>query len=83
MIILRPSSYVDCQGRNNSIDPEPLKKWAEESYAVVQITLDSQSSGLQERVFEMLATGINGLASLAECENKHNFGLLGVLRAGL
>ena len=78
LIILRPSSYVDSQGRNNSIDPEPLKKWAEESYAVVQITLDPQSSGIQERVSDMLATGINGLVSLAECENKHKFGLLGM-----
>ena len=54
-------------------------KWAEESYAVVQITLDPQSSGIQERVSDMLATGINGLVSLAECENKHKLGLLGML----
>lgn len=81
LIILRPSSYVDWQGRNNSIDPVPIKKWAEESYAVVQITLDPQSSGIQEHVGNMFATGINGLASLAECENKHKFGLLGMLES--
>lgn len=79
LIILRPSGFADCQQRNDSLDPEPLQKWAEESYAVVQITLDSQLSGDKTRVSELVTAGIDALVSLAECETEHKFGLLGRL----
>lgn len=76
-IVLRPSGFADCQKKNDSLDPEPLQKWAEESYAVVQITLDSQSSGDKARVSELVKAAIDALVSLAECELKDKFGLLG------
>lgn len=77
LIILRPSSFADCQQRNDSLDPEPLQKWAEESYAVVQISLDSQLSGDKTRVSGLVTAGIDALVSLAEYETKDKFGLLG------
>ena len=77
LIILRPSGFADYQQRNDSLDPEPLQKWAEESYVVVQISLDSQSSGDKARVARLVTAGIDALVSLAECETKDRFGLLG------
>lgn len=40
LILVRPFCYVICQQNNKTLDPEPLKKWAEESFTVAQITLD-------------------------------------------
>jgi len=77
LIILRPSGLADYQKENDSLDPEPLQKWAEESYAVVQISLDLQSSGDKTRVSGLVTAGIDALVSLAECETKDKFGLLG------
>lgn len=77
LIILRPSGLADYQKENDSLDPEPLQKWAEESYAVVQISLDLQSSGDKTRVSGLVTAAIDALVSLAECETKDKFGLLG------
>lgn len=77
LIILRPSSFADYQKENDSLDPEPLQKWAEESYAVVQASLDLQSSGDEAHVSGLVKAGIDALVSLAECETKDKFALLG------
>ncbi|KAJ5662595.1 uncharacterized protein N7477_010211 [Penicillium maclennaniae] len=44
LILVRPSCYADCQRQNHSLDPEPLLKWAEESFAIVQTTFDAETS---------------------------------------
>ncbi|KAJ5174216.1 uncharacterized protein N7482_000093 [Penicillium canariense] len=41
LILVRPARYAGCQQYNTSLDPEPLQKWAEESFSVVQITFDA------------------------------------------
>lgn len=73
LIILRPSSFANCQSKNDSLDPAPLTKWAEESYTVVQITVDTQ-----EHVSELITVGINALISREECETKDKFALLSI-----
>ena len=73
LIILRPSSFADCQSRNDSLDPAPLTKWAEESYAVVQITVDTQ-----EHISELITAGVNALVSREECETKDKFALISI-----
>lgn len=75
LIIVRPIEYSQCHQKNDSLDPEPIKKLAEESYAVVQITVDHGSSD-PDSLLAQLNRGIDGLASQAECSLKDKFGLL-------
>lgn len=77
LIIVRPSSHAGCQSKNNSLDPAPLTKWAEESYAVVQVTV---ALDMQEPVCELITAGVNALVSREECEAKDKFALLGIYR---
>ncbi|KAJ5344449.1 hypothetical protein N7452_002453 [Penicillium brevicompactum] len=65
LILVRPFCYVICQQNNKTLDPEPLKKWAEESFTVAQITLDqSTESPLQDlidqAVCELTKQGCDG-----------------------
>jgi carboxymethylenebutenolidase len=78
LILIRPSHFAECQEKNNSLDPEPLQKWAEESYAIVQISLDRESSGDTACVFDLVVAALDSLNSLPECDNKSPFGLLGM-----
>ncbi|CAG8412075.1 unnamed protein product [Penicillium salamii] len=65
LIIVRPSCYATCQQHNNSLDPEPLKKWAEESFTVAQLTLDQSialhtQDLLNQAVHELVKQGCDG-----------------------
>ncbi|KAL3480795.1 hypothetical protein BJX99DRAFT_204874 [Aspergillus californicus] len=71
LLLIKPSAYAGCQSNNSTLDPEPLQKWAEESFAVVQVTLDADSS-----VSDLVRDAVGALASLAECDKKDGFGLL-------
>lgn len=79
LIIIRPSGFADCQSNNTSLDPEPLQKWAEESYAVAQITLDSVSSADEDRVADLARTALNGLRSREEVDDKDSIGLISTI----
>ncbi|KAL4865418.1 hypothetical protein BDV12DRAFT_174686 [Aspergillus spectabilis] len=76
LLLIRPSSYVEYQKNNQSLDPEPVLKLAEESFAVAQVTLDSELSGSQAPVSEVVGKAVDALVSLAECDGKEKFGLL-------
>ncbi|RHZ62584.1 uncharacterized protein CDV56_109072 [Aspergillus thermomutatus] len=76
LILIRPSHFAECQEKNKSLDPEPLQKWAEESYAIVQISVDAESSGDEACVLDFVKTAIERLISLPECDKKDQFGLL-------
>jgi carboxymethylenebutenolidase len=78
LILIRPSHFAKCQEENQSLDPEPLQKWAEESCAIVQISLDVEASGDKGRVLDLVKTAIESLNSLQECDRKDQFGLLGM-----
>lgn len=75
LVIVRPIEYSQCHQRNDSLDPEPIKKLAEESYAVVQITVDHESSD-HDYLLAQLNRGMDSLVSQAECSSKDKFGLL-------
>lgn len=68
---------MECQEHNKSLDPEPLQKWAEESYAVSQITLDRQSSGDRASVLALVKEAEEALSARSECDSKDRFGLIG------
>ncbi|CAL5874268.1 uncharacterized protein PFLUO_LOCUS8557 [Penicillium psychrofluorescens] len=75
LILLRPACYAGCQQDNKSLDPEPLQKWAEESFAVVQITIDVQSSKDLATLLALIKTAKDGLTALPECD-QGKFGLI-------
>lgn len=77
VILLRPSCHIECQQNNNSLDPEPLQKWAEESYAVTQITLDLQSSSDRTSVLALIKEAEDRVSALPQCDSKDKFGLIG------
>lgn len=81
LVLLRPASYAGCQQQNTSLDPEPLQKWAEESFAVVQITLDIGLSGEKTvgALQGLLQEAQDGLTALPECD-KDQLGLIGIER---
>ncbi|KAJ4412568.1 hypothetical protein N0V85_003661 [Neurospora sp. IMI 360204] len=57
-----------------TLDPEPLKKWAEEGYAVVQVTCNEISR--TGRFGELVGTAITELGKVNECEGVEKVGLV-------
>ena len=78
LFILRPAAFVDCQGQNQTLDPEPLQKWAEEGFSVAQVTLDVQNSNT-EAIASLVSQARQHLFDLQECTSDTSFGLIGVL----
>jgi carboxymethylenebutenolidase len=54
-------------------------KWAEESFAVVQITSDVDSGNDLVKVRDMIKAAKDGLKSLEECTVRDKYGLIGML----
>lgn len=77
LILIRPSTYLECQQYNTSLDPEPLQKWAEESFAVAQITLDAQSIQANASVRESIQRAKDGLTAMPEAEDSGQFAVIG------
>lgn len=78
LVLIRSANVAECQSKNTSLDPEPLQKWAEESYAVAQITFDLDSSANASLLSVRVDSAIAGLIALPECNNKEKFGILGL-----
>ncbi|CRL21410.1 unnamed protein product [Penicillium camemberti] len=68
-----PSSYVTIQP---PISRQPLKKWAEESFTVAQITVDEKSAIDRSSLRELLREAERGLIERLECDTKENVGLI-------
>lgn len=77
LILIRPLCYATCQQRNKTLDPEPLKKWAEESFTVAQITMDGQSGIERASVEDLIHDAEDGLSERPECDSKGKIGLIG------
>jgi carboxymethylenebutenolidase len=76
LLLLRPAIYAGYQQQSTSLDPEPLQKWAEESFAVAQITLDTELSGDKAAIQNLMQEAQDGLTALPGC-TQGQFGLLG------
>ena len=76
LILIRPLCYATCQQQNKTLDPEPLKKWAEESFIVAQITLDEKSAIDISSLRELLQEAERGLTERLECDTE-KVGLIG------
>lgn len=78
LLLVRAAAHAQCQADNQSLDPEPLQKWAEESFAVAQITLDAESSKSRAALTDLVRSAEQALSGLAECTKKDKFGVLGL-----
>jgi hypothetical protein len=70
--VLVVSTAVDLSEDDKTLDPPPLKKWAEESYAVAQVLVNDSFDDVQEK----LSTAIAELKKLPELTGD-KFGLVG------
>ncbi len=73
LIILVPE-HLKPSGHKKTLDPAPLQKWAEEGWAVAQITLSDDDSNFQDRLNDTLAA----LESLKECDSTEKTGLIAI-----
>ena len=66
---------------NKTLDPEPIQKWAEEGFAVIEVTIyddeDDNTGKWQWNVDNCVAKAIATFAALPECSEKHKFGMVG------
>lgn len=85
LLIIVPASYAEAQKHNDTLDPEPLQKWAEEGYAVVRISLDlNNASGdavttASKDLADGVKMGLDALVALPECDVKDKVGAIGML----
>lgn len=80
LILIWPLRYSDCQNHNASLDPVPLEKWAEESFAVAQVTVDALPDSDTTKIREMITAAKDGLTDLEELSSRDRYGLIGGLK---
>ncbi|KAK0620664.1 carboxymethylenebutenolidase [Immersiella caudata] len=71
-LVLIVSSDLNLSSHEKTLDPPPLQKWAEESYAVAQIAIGRDASGLSGQIGVALAE----LQKLPECEGADKVGAI-------
>ena len=72
LVILIPDD-ISLASSPKTIDPPPLQKWAEEGYAVAQVTIGGHAS---EKIAESLRKAIAGLKELKTCSSTEKIGLI-------
>lgn len=72
IIIIRTATTTSMQNQSATLDPEPLQKWAEEGYAVVQVTVSSNCRTVKED----LRQAIDALNEHEKCDKKI-YGVMG------
>ncbi|KAJ5503809.1 hypothetical protein N7463_006683 [Penicillium fimorum] len=76
LILIRPLCYATCEQQNKTLDPEPLKKWGEESFTVAQITLDEKSAIDRSSLRKLIQEVERGLTERLECDTREKVGLI-------
>ncbi|KAJ3841241.1 hypothetical protein F5878DRAFT_27185 [Lentinula raphanica] len=71
MIAFLPPSSVYVPNREQTLDPEPVQKWAEEGFAVLGITCDGKGWSVKDS----LTKGIDALLSLKELDTRDKFAI--------
>lgn len=72
LIIVLPKD-LELDADQQTLDPPPRQKWAEEGYAVVEIQLSGGNDG---PLTDAINVGIDALNALKECDVKDEFGLV-------
>lgn len=70
LILLVPSTISEL--KSESLDPKPLQKWAEEGYAVVEITQSEADFDFARD----LKSGLEALVALPECDETEKVGII-------
>lgn len=73
LIIILPQN-LELDENQQTLDPPPLLKWAEEGYAVVKIQLSNRAD--EQRLSDAIRIGVDALTGLQECDVKDKFGLV-------
>ena len=75
LLIVTPSEYLGHKAGDpkKTIDPEPLQKWAEEGFAVVEVKVGSSFQTFKDGC----TTGIEALQSLPECTYDGKLAVIG------
>ncbi|KAK2732138.1 lea domain protein [Colletotrichum kahawae] len=73
IILVEPA--LDLAKHDKILDPPPAQKWAEEGYAVAQVTVAHGDSNIASN----LASAIEQLKALGSCDDKDKFGLIACL----
>jgi carboxymethylenebutenolidase len=76
LLIITPSEYRgrDAKDLHKTLDPEPLQKWAEEGFAVVDVKVGSNF----QTFLDACETGIEALKALPECTFDGKLGAIGM-----
>jgi len=75
LIVLIPEG-VDTAFHEKTLDPPPLQKWAEEGWAVAQITIADDETSLRHRISDALAA-LRDIQPLGSCDSTEKTGLIG------
>ncbi|KAM7186703.1 hypothetical protein V8F20_011275 [Naviculisporaceae sp. PSN 640] len=78
-LVLIVSSDLDLGQHEKTLDPPPLQKWAEESYAVAQIVVDASNIG---NITEKITIAVEALGKQPECSSNGKVGAI-VIHTGL
>lgn len=74
LIIIRSATkYDQVNNTKDTLDPEPLQKWAEESYVVAQLEVSEGHMTIKEEIRQALDV----LASHEKCTKKSEYGIIG------
>ncbi|BAE63903.1 unnamed protein product [Aspergillus oryzae RIB40] len=74
IIIIRDDTPTSQRNERSTLDPEPLQKWAEESYTVVQVTVSSDHPAVKED----LHRAIDALSGHDNCDKETGYGGISV-----
>ncbi|EER25600.1 hypothetical protein CPC735_067000 [Coccidioides posadasii C735 delta SOWgp] len=73
-IIIITSECLELNDSEETLDPPPRQKWAEEGYAVVEIKLPTQRDG--SVLSNAVKVAVDQLIALKECDVNNTFGLI-------
>lgn len=80
LLIFLPADYSPLKRngkKSKTLDPEPLQKWAEEGFAVVQLTIGADDDPQETYLNTMDA--VRFLLRLPECAEFEKVGVVGIL----
>ncbi|PQE05661.1 carboxymethylenebutenolidase protein [Rutstroemia sp. NJR-2017a BBW] len=83
LLLITPAKYGGREARNDggvqkTLDPEPLQKWAEEGFVVVEVkVVDDATDAVREAFKESLTTALEAFkTSTAKCTDPHKLGVI-------
>jgi carboxymethylenebutenolidase len=80
LLVILPDQGLRVPAPKKSLDPEPLQKWAEEGFAVVELTISKVASPPDQDVLnarDACERGIAALKVLPECTFNDKVGVIG------